>query len=756
MVSSGTAEYGSLAMRASDRSAIAVTFSVMLACLTVIPLTSDRSFLGLSWFLIIVIGAASLALRRVRLASGAVLGVQAAILIFYSLALSLSLTSQMTDLSTPWFEHYPSLWAQGIEHMRTQSSPMDPDNGVKLIFVTVIGMIMIMTDLLVSGVGRPAWAIAPPATLFLVPALGLGTDTGVISFCLIAGGYLAILIAEGLNTTARWTRGLSRDSAEGFGTAMPVVWRAAGYLAVPAIIATIVLGFALPTLSLPGLGFGSGPGGSGPLQLTDPTLDLRRNLNQPEDRDVIEYQTNGAGGVYLRLASLPQLSANGWSNVQIRLNNGQSLPAIPGQSGEPDERRTTTIRVLDFASQYLPLPYAPRSFDAPGDWRFDANSLIVVNADTRRAQDLRRLTYTVESVDIAPDNNDLNDAVAGTPADAAVTAVVPSDLPDNLIQLANRITADADTPAAKAAAIQAYLRSSQFTYSTEPLPGSGYEALQNFLLRDHRGYCEQFASAMAMMARVVGIPSRVSVGFLPGEQDEEGWKVSIRDMHAWPELYFANYGWVRFEPTPASVTGTAPAWTIQNSDSSGNDPSADPSSESTADEVSPGTEPSLGPSVQPTDLGQGAGARWGRTLIGASIALVLLAILAAPATIRVRRRSGRLNGSGQAEEQVEAAWAEIRDTVVDYGGSWPEGSPRAIGQEVSDRLDEGESESMSRVATLVERSRYARTFDHGGAVSELPTMASEIRRGVAAPADWRHKVMALLLPRSLFRRTPRD
>ena len=86
------------------------------------------------------------------------------------------------------------------------------------------------------------------------------------------------------------------------------------------------------------------------------------------------------------------------------------------------------------------------------------------------------------------------------------------------------------------------------------------------------------------------------------------------------------------------------------------------------------------PSEQPTDLGQGAGAGWGRTLIGAGIVLVLLAILAAPATIRVRRRSGRLNGSGPAEEQVEAAWAEIRDTVLDYGGSWPEGSPRAIGR----------------------------------------------------------------------------
>src|SRR4029450_13175347 len=275
------------------------------------------------------------------LANSTVLTAQLVILLLYSLGLGLTLSSPTSDISTPWFEHYPSLWAAGIEHMRTQASPMEADNGVKLIFVTVIGMIMILADLLVSGVGRPAWAIAPPATLFLVPALGLGTDTGVISFCYIAIGYLAILIAEGLNATARGPRGPSRDSAEGFGTAMPVVWRAAGYLAVPAIIATIVLGFALPTLSLPGFGFGNGPGGSGPLQLTDPTLDLRRNLNQPEDRDGIEYQASRPGGGYRRLAALPQLSANGWSNVQIRLTPGQTLPAIPGLSHEPNAKRRT-------------------------------------------------------------------------------------------------------------------------------------------------------------------------------------------------------------------------------------------------------------------------------------------------------------------------------------------------------------------------------------------------------------------------------
>ena len=128
------------------------------------------------------------------------LAAQLVILLVYSFGLGLTLSFATSAIGTSRFERYAALWAAGIEHMRTQASPMEPDNGVKLIFVTVIGLIMIMTDLLVSGIGRPAWAIAPPATLFLVPALGLGTDTGVLSFCYIAVGYLAILVAEGLNT----------------------------------------------------------------------------------------------------------------------------------------------------------------------------------------------------------------------------------------------------------------------------------------------------------------------------------------------------------------------------------------------------------------------------------------------------------------------------------------------------------------------------------------------------------------------------
>ncbi|MET1006059.1 MAG: DUF3488 and transglutaminase-like domain-containing protein, partial [Propionibacteriaceae bacterium] len=679
-------------MRASDRSVVAVVVSVLLATFTLGSLTSDHSYLGVSWLLILILGGITIGLRRARVGTAGVLAVQ----LLVGFAFVLALSSGMPGQGEAWYEHFVAEWLSGVQHMQTQASPMDPNDGVKLIFVSGIGLIMIVTDFLVSGIRQAAWALVPTGSLFLVPAIGLGTETGVASFACIALGYLAIMVAEGLNTTARWTRGLSSDSAEGHGTATPVVWRAAGLIGVPALILTIILGMLLPTFSLSGLGWGNGPGGNGPLQLTDPTLDLRRNLTQPQNKKVIEYTTDKPGGLYLRMASLPQFNSSGWGNIPMQLDPGEELPQIPGLSAEPTDRRRTTIKVLDFKSEYLPLPFAPRLIDAPGNWAYDPQSLVMLSmARGDRADAVRNLTYTVDSVDIAPDVEDLAGALPGTPADSAVTAESPEDLPQDLKDESLRVTEDADSPVLKAAAIQEYLRSKKFTYSTEPRPGSGYRALENFLLVDHKGYCEQFATAMAMMARVVGIPSRVAVGFLPGEKKGNTWEVSIRDMHAWPELYFSGFGWVRFEPTPGSVTGSAPSWTTPDESDPSDDPSSDTSSQPSSSASAPIQRPSNDPNEQSTDVTVDTSFPWERTLLGSGIGLVVLLILAAPATLRRRRRSERLSPDVPVDERVEAAWQEIRDTVLDYGGSWPEGSPRTIGHEIGERLESNESGTMT-------------------------------------------------------------
>jgi transglutaminase-like putative cysteine protease len=577
-----------------------------------------------------------------------------------------------------------------------------------------------------------------------------------MSFGCIAVGYLGILLADGLQTATRWTRGLSSDSADGGKGPTPVVWGSASYIGIPALVATIVLGAALPTLSLPGFGFGEGRGGSGPLQLSDPTLDLRRNLNQADDRTVLTYQTDAPGGVYLRMASLPRLSPSGWGNTEMDLTRGTELGAVPGLAAEPSRVRTTAISVQDFSAEYLPLPYAPRSFTATGEWAYDPTSMVVVaNGGGNRRSAIRNLTYSVESVDIQPAAQDLARAVTGVPADSSVTAVFPAELPQGLVALSREVTKDANTPAEEAAAIQKFLRGSRFTYTTEPRPGSGYRALENFLLDDRKGYCEQFAGAMAMMARVVGIPSRVAVGFLPGERKGDVWEVSIHDMHAWPELYFSGYGWVRFEPTPSSVTGAPPDWTVGEALEAGEEPTTAPSA--TATEASPSTAPSASaaPSSRPVDVATDTGVPTARTLLTAATGLLALMVLAAPATIRVRRRSARMSAELAPQEQVESAWAEIRDSVVDYGGRWPDGSPRTIGSEIGERLPPSQSDAMSAVATLVERSRYARSLPYSDTLQRLPVLTSEIRRGLAEPRGFWSRLRAVVLPRSLFRRVRR-
>src|SRR5205807_8236081 len=94
----------------------------------------------------------------------------------------------------------------------------------------------------------------------------------------------------------------------------------------------------------------------------------------------------------------------------------------------------------------------------------------------------------------------------------------------------------------------------------------GDDALQRFLFVTKRGYCEQFAGSFAAMARAINLPSRVAVGFTPGQQVAgDSYRVLNRHAHAWPEVYLSGYGWVAFEPTPGrgsaddqSYTGVAP------------------------------------------------------------------------------------------------------------------------------------------------------------------------------------------------------
>ena len=130
---------------------------------------------------------------------------------------------------------------------------------------------------------------------------------------------------------------------------------------------------------------------------------------------------------------------------------------------------------------------------------------------------------------------------------------LPPTLPERVSQLAAQLTERADTALDRATAIQGHLRSSTFTYSQDiEAPPAGADGVDHFLFNTQKGYSDYFASSMVVLLRAAGVPSRMAAGYGPGEYDAELGRRVIRDSdsHGWAQVYFPDYGWIDFEPTP--------------------------------------------------------------------------------------------------------------------------------------------------------------------------------------------------------------
>ena len=130
---------------------------------------------------------------------------------------------------------------------------------------------------------------------------------------------------------------------------------------------------------------------------------------------------------------------------------------------------------------------------------------------------------------------------------------LPLALPERIRQLSEEITKDVTTPYDKVLAVQDYLARIDYVIEAKA-PPPGLDGVDYFLFTEKSGNCVQFASAMAVMLRSVGIPSRISVGYAPGEVDAAVGRtiLTAKERHAWPEVYFTSYGWVGFEATPGA------------------------------------------------------------------------------------------------------------------------------------------------------------------------------------------------------------
>ncbi len=666
------------------------------------------------------------------------------------------------------------LVVSGVLDIRANVIPVPATEGIVLLLSLLLSVLTVAAHLMAVTLRVPGVAGAALLSLAAVPLTVHPEGVDGTAFAVAAGGFLLMFAADSAARALAWGPRTARGEgpgARGRTAAAAGLWGlgAAGTAAV-----CVVLALLLPAL-VPGLTGGSVyslveqlRAGGQTVTTVDPLTSLRGSLTSGGDRRVLDYRTGDPTPEYLRTHVLDSFDGETWTMSPVQASPDHLLdgviPRPPGSSGASSGELVTTeitvsteVRGMDF----LPLPYPSSDVRVDGEWYVDPDTLMVFSP----AGDASGLTYTVTSAASVPDGEALRSAgsTGRLRVDQRYLDLPP--LPGEVEQLAERVTARAETSFDQALALQDWFTGGDFTYDLDPpqVP-SGADPLVHFLRDSRTGYCQHFASAMAVMARYLGIPARVAVGYTAGENvGTDRWTVRQGDAHAWPELYFPGYGWLRFEPTPGEgqPNASAPAYTAPAPDPT---PSREPQATAAPEEESASPEQAPSP-ASPTASAEAeqpeespAADRGGRDGGSAHAAVVAAAsagaavLLAVPALLRRLVRALRWRRVRDASGAARAAWAELRDDVVDLGLEWNAAlSPRAVERSLaSGGLPEGPArEALHRIVAAEEAVRYSPRPPAVTAVG-LAEDCRTVRRALAAACGLPVRVRAAVLPRSLW------
>lgn len=631
---------------------------------------------------------------------------------------------------------------------------------------------LVIVDVVVGSLRRVPLAGLPLLTIYSIPVSLLGGGVPWWSFALTAAGFLLLLFLQQRELALRWGRGLGGSGGREVAGTSHAVRASAGSLGATALVLAVLVPQFVPTLSLSVFGFGPGSGDNTTVTVDNPMIDLRRDLNRQEDVPLLRIVTDNPDPGYLRIAALVNFTENQWSSGDRNdlTEDHRADGSVPGLAdvdpAVPRERHAYSVTVLpEFESTWLPTAFPVDRITAEGDWRYDSQTFDFLAWD--EGLDTGGIDYEMVGVDLEIEGDLLSDAASWSGRVSRDFIDIPDGFPTFVRSLAQEVTRDHPSRYEKAVALQQWFRTGGgFDYSLKNVPpGNGTDELVAFLTEGpggRVGYCEQFAAAMAAMARSLGMPARVAVGFLsPREVGPQTYEYSSWDMHAWPELYFAGAGWVRFEPTPADRAPGIPSYTRTDLEAPGGPGESDETSPGASASQSLGPNPRLPEGEQP-DQGaadqQEDGVATARVLAVGGGMLLVTALVLLPRLLRRTRRRGRLHGT------IEEAWAEVRATAVDLGVPWPEHrSPRETrgllvphlgdphGQDDVDRPRRGADvapeavEALDRVVLAVERLRYApprrRREEHDPAVvGDAEVVLASLRAGATRRArrraDW--------------------
>jgi len=655
----------------------------------------------------------------------------------------------------------------GFTDIRKLPPPVPAHHGLVLITVVGTAVVALVVDLLTVTLRRAALAGLPLLALFTVCAATSRNGVNVTSFIPAAAGFLMLLYADNRERVARW------GAAMGAGNnARPAPTRSVENLlpSAPASLgrrvgaAAIGISVVVP-LALPGIhaGFGGhgggngngNRGGGGSVTTIDPIVSVNHDLTSSLNAPVLNYTTSDPAPSYLRMTSLDQFAAGAFTATSLnadpsaRVSNGINVVA-------PSEQVVTTRLAVgrSFAFRWLPMPAVATAVQVDGDWRYDPDTATTFSASNTTSG----LRYTVTSAPNLPTPRQLSHSEPVTSGDVTDDLAAPQ-VSQTVRRLTKQVTADANSRFDAALEIQRFLTSSPFSYTTHPPSAPGdVDSLTYFLTVSHAGFCQQYATSMAVMARLAGIPSRVAVGFTAGTRQPDGhWLVTTHDAHAWPELYFPEFGWLPFEPTPrgdgqtvtpsyARATPNQSGGPDAGGKTSGVDPVHKPNATTGSHGKTGASDPKNNASANHSSAGGFGGTLW--IAIGALLVLALIAPSSARQLSR-RRRMLQLHGSAPVPA---AAWAEIRDSAIDAGGPWDdERSPRqsafALGQWLGASSEV--RSALVRLTRAEEEHRYSAT--PGVAFTSLAADVKAIRMALRRRQSRRQGVRALLVPPSTVR-----
>jgi transglutaminase-like putative cysteine protease len=614
-------------------------------------------------------------------------------------------------------------------------------------------------------------ASLPPVALFsfiLVVGTRQGATVNVILFLAAIFTFWSLEANHRLRSWGRWVpvwKGRQDEEPTSITTSL------ARRMGVACVSAALVLPVFLPTLE-DGLvswrnktGEG-GLGGSGPVigsGNVDPLVSLVPQLiTQTEEELFVVDSTEPS---YWRLYTLNKFDGESWTDGSPVTENVGSNGTIPMITPDPNPGRSVTARftVSGLRSVGMPLVGSPITVtpDSPVQLTVDT-----ITGDLKYEEGVEEgFAYNVISIVPEATFRVLRDTpVGGTSAEIYFET---PPLSAEVRELVEEWTDGARTPFQELRLLQDRLRG--FNYSLDVDEPMSTDYLEEFLLRTRTGYCQQFATAFAVLARHLGYPARVQVGFLPGSTDlaqPNRYAVNGSDTHAWPEVHFEGLGWVPFEPTPRD--GTAPPdYTIRAV------PGSVPANPAAADNVFTGGQNKRGfediggvrdnprgitdgrpdATVPGADRRTRIDGRWVETFTRILIALLVMALAFVASVPMIKRWRIRHRYARATDERARAAaaFAEFQQEAAELASPRKRAeSASAYARRIGDSIAPARPAAV-RLASIYELAEFGPSELPPQLADEARRLARSLKAKLWAQATWWRRAKRVLSPAGLVR-----